>query len=339
MAEVFLYFEDKDAADLVSQMGVWSRLGLEVRAFSDVSGFLRLAGEGRAALCLIELGSRGCAGMELLGRIREENLIPHAAVYMKEADFGSLSRAVNLGICGCFTPDDGEETYLAVLSRITADRGRAVSGAVYLAELTEMLESHDGGIQKYVSRMKESVYSSMDESTADGLMRQVYASLVGRFFETYPWLGLYFSLDELLGKAESGEGADFFVGLILRFYDDFTSLSLQMSDSRLNEAVEYILNNPESDLRLKAISEKLYMNSTYLSTVFTAQAETRYVDYIIMVKLKRAAFLLKTVSLKVTDIAERLGYRDMGYFSKIFKKQYGMTPTEYRTPDNYMYEI
>ncbi|MBQ6554307.1 MAG: helix-turn-helix transcriptional regulator, partial [Firmicutes bacterium] len=95
----------------------------------------------------------------------------------------------------------------------------------------------------------------------------------------------------------------------------------------------------ESDLKQKSIAASLYMNSSYLSTVFTAHTQQRFVDYLTNVKLRRAAWLLRNTNLKVTDIAERLDYKDMGYFSRLFKKKYGITPSDYRIPDNYNYYI
>lgn len=101
----------------------------------------------------------------------------------------------------------------------------------------------------------------------------------------------------------------------------------------------YILNNPESDLKQKTIASKLYMNSSYLSTVFATQTGMRFVDYITTVRLKRAGWLLKNTEMKITEIALRLDYKDVGYFSQLFKKQYGIVPSQYRLPDNYNYQI
>ena len=81
------------------------------------------------------------------------------------------------------------------------------------------------------------------------------------------------------------------------------------------------------------------MNGSYLSTVFSTQTQIRFVDYLTNIKLKRAGWLLLNTSMKVVEIAERLDYKDVGYFSKMFKKKYGVTPSEYRIPDDYTYQI
>ena len=58
-----------------------------------------------------------------------------------------------------------------------------------------------------------------------------------------------------------------------------------------------------------------------------------------IVKMKRAAHLLKHTKRKVIDIAGALDYKDMGYFLKKFKAKYGVTPSQYRIPETYEFQI
>ena len=112
-----------------------------------------------------------------------------------------------------------------------------------------------------------------------------------------------------------------------------------MNYEKIREVILYILNNPESDLKQKTIAAELYINSSYLSTVFAAQTQQRFVDYLTTVKLKHAGWLLQNTDMKVTEIAMRLDYKDIGYFSRLFKQRFGVTPTEFRIPDGYTYQI
>ena len=112
-----------------------------------------------------------------------------------------------------------------------------------------------------------------------------------------------------------------------------------MHGEGLDDILLYILNKPEGDLRQKTISEELYINRSYLSTVFAAQIGINFVDYINMVKMKRAAYLLKHTKMKIIDIAGVLDYKDMGYFLKRFKAKYGVTPSQYRIPETYEFQI
>lgn len=87
----------------------------------------------------------------------------------------------------------------------------------------------------------------------------------------------------------------------------------------MQDVILYILNNPESDLKQKTIASKLYMNSSYLSTVFATQTGMRFVDYITTVRLKRAGWLLKNTEMKITEIALRLVIRMSDIFATFQK--------------------
>ena len=107
----------------------------------------------------------------------------------------------------------------------------------------------------------------------------------------------------------------------------------------LDRILLYILERPEGDLRQKSISEELYINRSYLSTVFSAQMGVNFVDYVNNVKMKRAAYLLTHTRMKIIEIAGTLDYKDMGYFLKRFKAKYGITPSQYRIPESYEFQI
>ena len=53
-------------------------------------------------------------------------------------------------------------------------------------------------------------------------------------------------------------------------------------------------------------------------------------EYVLKLRMERAAELLAQPDIKISDIAERLGYADNHYFSKAFRNYYQLTPTEYR---------
>ncbi|MFC0211506.1 response regulator [Paenibacillus chartarius] len=91
--------------------------------------------------------------------------------------------------------------------------------------------------------------------------------------------------------------------------------------------IETSFGNPE--LGVESVAQHLYINSSYLRSVFKKEAGTTVGDYIVGVRLQKAKELIRTGQIKLADIAEMVGYNDPGYFSKSFKKHFGMTPSEY----------
>lgn len=101
-------------------------------------------------------------------------------------------------------------------------------------------------------------------------------------------------------------------------------------ESRFHEIISYIDGHYCDDITLQKISEKFYINSGYLSRMFKAETGESYVNYVTNKKMERAKSLLMNKDLSITEIANILSYKDINYFSGLFKKQVGMSPQKYR---------
>ena len=83
-------------------------------------------------------------------------------------------------------------------------------------------------------------------------------------------------------------------------------------------------------IRLSEISEMVYMNPSYFSTVFKKETGISFSDYVIEQRIEAAKRLLRESGCSVGEIAERVGYTETAYFSRLFKKQVGIKPSQYR---------
>lgn len=86
----------------------------------------------------------------------------------------------------------------------------------------------------------------------------------------------------------------------------------------------------DGDLSVKTLADQVYLHPVYLSKIYKAETGEALGDYIIRMRMERAAHLLKNSGKKIYEITSELGYQNPQYFSKMFKKQYGMTPNEFR---------
>lgn len=99
----------------------------------------------------------------------------------------------------------------------------------------------------------------------------------------------------------------------------------------VNEALKIIFDNYYNKaLSLNYVSKKLFISPNYLSTLFKEEAGKNFSDYLMEYRIEKAEVLLKDVSIKIYEVAERVGYTDPHYFSKFFKANTGLTPKEYR---------
>lgn len=104
--------------------------------------------------------------------------------------------------------------------------------------------------------------------------------------------------------------------------------------SRTQRLVKHMLHvarsRYEQPLSVKVLAAELSISPNYLSTLFKQEQGVSFTDYLTDIRLQRAVDLLSDSAMKVSDIARRVGYEDQNYFARVFRKQFGYTPTEYR---------
>ncbi|RXT03749.1 helix-turn-helix domain-containing protein [Ammoniphilus sp. CFH 90114] len=105
------------------------------------------------------------------------------------------------------------------------------------------------------------------------------------------------------------------------------------SKERLNvigEIAKYIDKHYHEDLTLQCIAEQFYLSREHISRKFKLEFGSNLFDYLISVRIEKAKALLTDPGLRVSDISKMVGYEDEKYFSKVFKKVTGYSPSQYR---------
>jgi two-component system response regulator YesN len=99
----------------------------------------------------------------------------------------------------------------------------------------------------------------------------------------------------------------------------------------VNKACEYVRENFTRDLTLEDAAAVAGISQYYLSKVFKQVKQMNFVDYLSMVRIKKAKELLKNPSLSINEVSSMVGYSDANYFSRVFKKIEKISPSDYRT--------
>lgn len=98
----------------------------------------------------------------------------------------------------------------------------------------------------------------------------------------------------------------------------------------LDLAIRFIHSHYRDNITLKDIADHLQISESYLTKIFRAKTSYSVVEYITQYRLKQAIELLMDANVKIYEIAEKVGYQDSRYFSTLFKKEMGLTPSEFR---------
>ena len=96
------------------------------------------------------------------------------------------------------------------------------------------------------------------------------------------------------------------------------------------EAMGFIIANSDRELSIGSVAAHVHISPNYLSNVFRKETGTSVTEAIRCEQMKAAARLLRTTDMYLYEIAEQLGYKDVKYFSVLFKEYHQITPKGYR---------
>jgi AraC-like DNA-binding protein len=106
--------------------------------------------------------------------------------------------------------------------------------------------------------------------------------------------------------------------------------SLKNYSFLIRKAIEYIRLHLEQELGLETISAAIHSSTYELSRKFKKETGQTLTDYINILRIKEALYIMENRNLSITDIAYMTGFNDVSYFTKVFKKLKGVTPSTYR---------
>ncbi len=98
----------------------------------------------------------------------------------------------------------------------------------------------------------------------------------------------------------------------------------------LRKAMDYLNEHYTEPVTLNEVADNIYVSTSYISRMFKKELGKNFVDYLNGIRLEKAKELLKDPKYKTYEVAEMVGIADAHYFSRLFKKYEGLTPTEFR---------
>ncbi|THF76241.1 response regulator [Cohnella fermenti] len=207
-----------------------------------------------------------------------------------------------------------------------------VDEALRLALKIGSIEQLEQWLDDFVAQLKSSDYPAQ---VTKSIALQHMVAAAGSLSVMHPKL----ALDELLPASQI---AQFFEAATLEqlaaslrsYLNGLLERTLDLRKVGKNAVVEktklFIAEHYRGNITLDTIAQEVFLSPVYLSFLFKQVEGVNLSDYLTEIRLAEAKRLLAGSSLKTYEVAVRSGYQDEKYFSRLFKKKIGMTPTEYR---------
>lgn len=126
---------------------------------------------------------------------------------------------------------------------------------------------------------------------------------------------------------------------LLAYLDKLTEAALEFAERRreapesartIREIVRFLDEHYFEDISLIDVATRFFMDPSYLSKLFKTETDENFIEYLTRKRMEKACELLSAEERKINEVAELVGYENQRYFSQVFKKFTGRTPSEYR---------
>lgn len=161
---------------------------------------------------------------------------------------------------------------------------------------------------------------------------KMFLGLIGKLTKDYDFkIGSYLSEESIVRDINKINNIkDLHDYLVNNFIEISSDISEKSSDGIINKMLMYINKNYYKDLKLEGLSEIFNYNSAYLGKLFKSKVGENFNTYLDKIRIQEAKNLLMENHLKVYQVSEKVGYKNIDYFHSKFKKYVGMSPISYR---------
>lgn len=204
-------------------------------------------------------------------------------------------------------------------------------------ELLRRLEVCDGeGVRRILERLFSELEENRDipESRQELFLdlMQLFKTVVRRWDEAWPSL----SEDEaplviqMLDLETIGEAQRWFETMADKAMEAIRRVRARTYRKEVLQLIDYLKTHYAENITLGSASRYVNMSESYLSSIFKKETGMSFVEYLTRLRMEKAAELLKTTDMPSYLVAEKVGYDNINYFGRSFKKVMGVSPSHYR---------
>jgi two-component system, response regulator YesN len=291
------------------------------------------------------------SGIELLQKVRVLYPDSYVVLLSDSEDFGYARQGFLEGALDFLTKPLEENELVKLLARADSLIRKAGKSSLPALSATSFFMADTAELIRQISRLiregdllfpdaaeqaAERISMLEDDVWAAFMLKRLIWETVHEAFLHYKWLHMFIDVKKLTEPYLSG--SDDLTDLKQAYSNAVRTIAALLVKLRCNHSGSlpvqricgYVLKHTDRNISVGLIAEALFMNKTYVSEVFKLKTGMALTGYLTLVKMERAKLLLSGDRLKVYEISDRLGFKDTEYFSRVFKKYTGMTPSRFR---------
>lgn len=198
-------------------------------------------------------------------------------------------------------------------------------------------ELNAGEVSRCIREMYSKAFYGIEEDTL--LYYKLYAALADQTFAYFSNVGICSETENEFRERSrqiflEAPGAGEYPRILYREIERMiqgNQLSGQSQEAPAIRIVKrYIRDHYQEDISLSMLAELANISPVYLSRLFKKEEGINFLDYLNQYRIEEAKKLLRDIRFNVIEVAELSGFRNTKYFSRIFKRAVGITPSEYR---------
>lgn len=333
---------------------------------SDFGVFFE-AEDGKEALDILEIISIDAVftdirmpnktGLEFLQEIKKLNETIDVVLVSSYGEFDYVKEGLILGAFDYILKPIDKELLMEIITRlkksiqnkknkknfesIILDKFDSMYLNENVSKLVELMQINMDNSKHYAIEIFETLYTLYEKDFAKlhYVIHLFISMILSEIKGKYPWLHNYQNFDiESLLDPKCDYDKEYLLSKILSIIDKYSSIisgfKFNQTDSIIKQLCEYIAQNSDKKITLDIAANKFNFNSDYLGKLFKLKTGENFINYVNKVKMERAKYLLSLHKHKNYEIADMLGYVDSDYFSKLFTKYTGISPTSYKSRDS-----
>ncbi|WP_062048901.1 response regulator [Bacillus sp. JCM 19034] len=350
MLRVLLVDDERSAIQMIKRLGRWDELGLQVVGeASNGQEAVNFIQKEQPDIVITDMNMPGVDGVQLLRFLHEKH--PHvASVVLSGYDqFSYLQEAIRSNVVEyLLKPVDPDDLHAALgrcIQRLDEERIKKIDHVQLInIQLLPLLNQFKVRIHhSFQERDQYELIRSfnqlckeinktckpIDSSTKLKLYNeflfiaedQIYRNNLNVSQVVHDKLSMFnpqMSLEDLFNE---------FIKVYQHLFENNQKIKGLTGKFKLDEVKEYIdVNYSHAACSLGQLSQQFYVSKEYLSKAFKKEFGINVTEYIMQLRMEKAKQLIVDEKVKIKNVAEMVGYEDISYFYRVFKKYHGITP-------------